>query len=242
MGPRVRGEQGRTAVFATAEYAMAYAGSRVITRSALVMLWLGWAWLVTGCTQTVRLPEAFPTPVTQKLPLRVGLYQDRPFRDYVHQGAPEMGRAWVVDLRAIHKTLFKTLLAAQFSELIEVDRLSGVASQPSGLEAIIEPQVQAFTLQTPSSSASPYYRVSVLYLLKIYSSQGELLGSWSVEGHGRGHPGWLQARQAVTEAVTQALRDVGAQIVIELAVQPAIRDALTAKQARDAGAAAVEGR
>jgi hypothetical protein len=235
MSPKLLDETMATQPFSQQTNAMAYATLRVIKRPVALLLFFGVVWLVSGCTQTVRLPEGFPTPVTQKLPLRIGLYQDRPFRDYVHQDASGTRKTWMVDLRPIHKTLFQTILGALFSELIEIERLPAITNQPSRFDAVIEPQVQAFTLQTPSASASPFYRVSAIYLLKVYSSQGELLGSWPVEGQGQGRSGWLKAGQGVAEAVTNALRDVGAQIVTELAEKPAIRDLLTAKQARDAG-------
>lgn len=195
------------------------------------MIFLVLPWLIGGCTQNVRPPETFPTPVIQQLPLRVGLYQDRLFRNYVHQAASEMGRAWVVDLESIHKTLFKTVLSALFSEVIELENRPGTYRQPSGLQAIIEPQIQTFSLQTPSGSASPFYRASVAYLLTIYSPQGEPLGSWPVQGQGKGRSSWMQARRAVTGAVTDALRDVGVQIATELSEKRAIRDLLGSSRA-----------
>jgi hypothetical protein len=210
---------------------------RLIHGKALVMILFALVWLTGGCTQTARPPETFPTPVIQALPLRVGLYQDRPFRDYVHQGASEIGGTWIIDLRPIHKTFFKTLLGALFSELIEVESGSETYPPVSQLEAIIEPQVQAFTLQNLSAAASSAYRVSVVYLLKIYSPQGELLGSWPVQGQGQGDAGWLQAGQAVTEAVTNALRDIGVQIATQLAETPEIKELLAANRAQETGVA-----
>jgi hypothetical protein len=224
-----------TKPFSPQTKAMAHTRLSLIKGRGALLLFLGLSWLVTGCPQTVRLPERFPTPVTEKLPLRIGLYQDRPFRDYVYRREPEAAKGWIVDMRPIHKTLFQTLLGPLVSELIEIERFPRIPRQAPKLDAIIEPEVQAFELQTPSASTSPFCRVSVTYLLRVYSPQGRLLASWPVEGQGQGRSGWLQAAQGVTEAVTNALRDLGAQIVVELGGRPTISALLADKRAKNAG-------
>lgn len=212
---------------------------RSITAQLLVMvIFVGLAWLTSGCTRTVRAPETFPTPVTEKLSLRIGLYQDHLFRDHVYHDASATSRTWVIDLRPIHRTLFKTLLSALFSELIEIEAPPGTALKSPRLDGIIEPQVQALTLQSPSASGTSSYRIALIYLLKVYSPQGELLGSWAVEGQGQGQSSWLQAGRAVTEALTNALRDIGAQIATALPERPAIKDLLALRQAQNAKTAA----
>ncbi len=134
-------------------------------------------------------------------------------------------------MRPIHRTFFQTILGALFSELVEIQRLTRTPEHPARVDAIIEPQVQAFTLQSPSAPGNATYRASVIYVLRIYAADGELLGSWPVEGQGKGRANWLQGNEGVTEAVSNALRDVAAQIVMGIADQPTISKLLVGRRA-----------
>lgn len=198
------------------------------------LIWL----LAAGCTRSVPIPSDFPTPVSERLPLRMGLYYDRLLRAYVYRKQTTDGTTWLVDLRPAHRPLFRQVFGEAFAQLREATDFAALTGAPGNLDAILAPQVEAFTLETPADSSSPFYQVTITYRIRLYSAKGEIITSWPIEGYGRGRAGWLQSGRAVKQATVQALRDVAAQIVIGIANSPGIAERLAAKQpkpTRDTG-------
>ena len=77
--------------------------------------------LLSGCMATRLTTEAqLPPPLIERLPIRVGIYYSREFREYVHRETRGT-LDYEINLGAAHVTNLDWLLKAMFAELVPVE-------------------------------------------------------------------------------------------------------------------------
>ncbi len=178
-----------------------------------------------GCSKTVAVQDAFPSPLVQALPLDVGLYYDQELLDFSHDDSEDSSK-WIVEFGEAHMQLFDQLFKTLFRQVILVDDLPPSASKSENLDAIIAPSIEDIAFATPEDSGFNFYEVSLRYRLALYNPSGELLNAWSVNGYGRSPSRQFKSSQAVSEATTIAMRDAAAQIAIGFQTRPEVQDLL----------------
>jgi hypothetical protein len=199
-----------------------------------VSLWLALAAsCLAGCSGEVRVPEALPPPLVERLPLRVALHVDPAFSGYVYREARPGDRDWSIDIGAANAAMLDTVAAALFSASQRVGSVATASSDMADVDAVLSPSVDAVEFSVPSQSATDYYAVWIRYKLDVYGRDGALVASWPVSAYGQSGGEGLSAVEAMQRATQLAVRDAAATVVTGFARQARIREALLANPGED---------
>ncbi len=187
---------------------------------------------LAGCTTTAVTVEAtFPErPVVEQLPMTVAVVYSDAFRNYtLKESIPQRGD-WEIDLGAAQLTLFRAMLPAIFTEVLERETLAAEA-EDSAVELILAPELLDMQFSIPFQTRSNFFEVWLKYEVQIYEKNGEtLVARYPLTGYGRTRDGFLDSAQvAIEQAAITALRDAGAFFAIEF---PRNQDQLAAARAR----------
>lgn len=189
-------------------------------RTALAALCLG---LTTACTATrLETRAQLPPPLLEQLPVRVGIYYSKEFREYKH--VETRGNIdYEVNLGPAHVTNLDWLLKAMFRELVPVDDPTRVAGITPPLAFVLEPKFEEYSFLTPKDVAGEAFIVTIRYLLTVYDGAGARVDSFTFTGYGRERAHTLASKEPLAVATQRAMRDAGAKIAVELTDQDSIR-------------------
>jgi hypothetical protein len=167
----------------------------------------------------------FPTPLIEPLPLTVGLHYDPALTDYNYTEELASDGSWSFTLGEANTKLFDGALTSLFEQTVRVDAAGGTGAPYDGLNAVIEPILEAFEFSLPSQSRSEQYSVWIRYRLNIYRPDGTLITGWPISAYGQSDARTFGKSAAMEQAAINALRDAYASIVIGFAKQPKIKAA-----------------
>jgi hypothetical protein len=189
-------------------------------RPALAALCVG---LLAACTATKLETKAqLPPPLIEKLPVRVGVYYSKEFREYVHKetrGTID----YEVNLGPAHVTNLDWLLKAMFREVVPVDDPARVGGITPPLAFVLEPRFEEYSFLTPKDVAGEAFIVTIRYLLTLYDGTGARVDSFTFTGYGREKAHTLASKEPLAIATQRAMRDAGAKIAVELTDQDSVR-------------------
>lgn len=191
-----------------------------IRRAALAATCLG---MLGACTSTKLDARAqLPPPLLEQLPVRVGIYYPKEFREYVHRES-RANIDYEVNLGPAHVTNLDWLLQAMFRDVVHVDDPTRVASVVPPLTLVLEPKFEEFSFLTPSDVAGEAFIVTIRYLLTLYDGAGARVDSFAFTGYGREKARALSSKEPLAMATQRAMRDGGAKVAVELTDQESVR-------------------
>jgi hypothetical protein len=189
-------------------------------RPALAALCLG---LLSACTTTKLETKAqLPPPLIEQLPVRVGVYYSKEFREYVHKET-RASIDYEVSLGPAHVTNLDWLLKAMFREVVPVDDPARIAGITPPLVFVLEPKFEEFSFLTPKDVAGEAFIVTIRYLLTLYDGSGARVDSFTFTGYGRERAHTLASKEPLAVATQRAMRDAGAKVAVELTDQESVR-------------------
>jgi len=179
--------------------------------------------LVAGCSATRLQPQAqLPAPLIDRLPVRVGIYYSKEFREYVHKET--RGQIdYEVTLGPAHVTNLNWLLQAMFAEVVPVEDPTRVIDLQPPLMFVLEPSFAEYSFLTPKDVAGDAFIVTIRYLLTVYDGNGGRMDTLTYTGYGREEARSLGSREPLQVATQRAMRDAGAKVAVELPEQDVIR-------------------
>jgi hypothetical protein len=189
--------------------------------------------LLGACSQSVVVKTDFPEPLVEPLPLKVGLHYDPELTDYTYTEDLPSDATWSFTLGDVNTKLFDGAFNALFEQTIQVDDTGGTGDPYDGLNAVIEPKLEAFEFSLPRQSRSEQYSVWIRYRLNVYTPDGTLITGWPVSAYGQSDSRAFGKNAAMGQAAINALRDAFASIVIGFAKEPQIKAALLPESADD---------
>ena len=179
--------------------------------------------LLSACTATkLETRAALPPPLLEQLPVRVGVYYSKEFREYVHRetrGTID----YEVNLGPAHVTNLDWLLKAMFREVVPVDDPSKAGSIRPPLVFVLEPKFEEFSFLTPKDVAGEAFIVTIRYMLTLYDGAGSRVDSFTFTGYGRERAHTLASKEPLAVATQRAMRDAGAKVAVELTDQESVR-------------------
>ena len=181
-----------------------------------------------GCSKTVPVRDAFPSPLIEALPLDVGLFYDQELLDFSHENNASSSK-WIVEFGSAHTELFDQLFKTLFRHVVLVEEIPSPTSESEDVDAIIAPSIEDIAFATPDFSGLDFYEVSLRYRVALYRPSGELINAWSINGYGRSPSRHFNSSQSVSEATTIAMRDAAAQLAIGFQARPEVKDLLGQK-------------
>lgn len=179
--------------------------------------------VLSACTSTeLETRAALPPPLLEQLPVRIGVYYSKEFREYVHKET-RASMDYSVNLGPAHVTNLDWLLGAMFREVVQVDDPGRIAAVSPPLTFVLEPRFEEYSFLTPKDVAGEAYIVTIRYLLTVYDGAGARVDSFAFTGYGREKAHALGNKEPLAVATQRAMRDAGAKIAVELTDQESIR-------------------
>ena len=166
-----------------------------------------------GSKVTVKDPT-IPAPLIDKLPLKVAGRYPENFEHFVHQERVIGKEKWSIDLGSSNQMLFTHLFGSMFSEY----QVIGADSDPSdlGVDALIEPSIDAFEFSVPNQSQSDEFAVWVRYRIKIFDMEGNQVANWPISAYGKAQTTLFGGDGALRRAAVLAMRDAAALIILQM--------------------------
>lgn len=196
--------------------------------------WLLATWLVivltalAGCGPSrVSVPQQFPVPLVERLPITMGIVLDETLLTYTHTEEIESKKVWHIELGSAQSVLFSNLLAGMFtaSEVVP-------GTIAPGVDAVLVPSIVEVQFSTPEQTRTEYFEVWIRYGLKLYRPDGTLIAEWPLTAYGQAHGqnyGTTASNSALQAAALSACRDAMAFFVVQFARIPAIADWLASR-------------
>jgi len=155
-----------------------------------------------------------PPPLTDKIPISVGLRIPANFSHFVHEESVFGREEWSIDLGDSNAVLFKQLFAYMFDRVLIV----GEKDDPTlmDIDALIEPTIDAFEFSTPGQSKTKAFAVWIRYRLKIFDHDGNLVSNWPVSAYGKSQTTAMNKSDALQRAAVLAMRDAAALMIMKL--------------------------
>ena len=166
-----------------------------------------------GAQVTVKNPT-IPEPLIDKLPLKVGARYPENFDHYIHEELVVGKEKWSIDLGAANKLLFSQLFSSMFTDFQVVD----AAADPNelGLDALIEPAIDAFEFSVPKQSQTEEFAVWIRYRIKIYDGDGNQIANWPISAYGKSQTTTFGGDEALRRAAVLAMRDAAALVIMQM--------------------------
>ena len=181
-------------------------------RKALTGLVL--AGLIAGCSSNVTLQApAIPVPLTERIPVSVGLRMPADFYSFVHQEEVYGREEWSIDLGNSNAKFFTQLFGHMFRDLKVLE--DGDDPQSFDIDALIEPSIDAFEFSVPNQSKTNSFAVWIRYRLKVYDRGGTLVSNWPVSAYGKSQTKSISNSDALQRAAVLAMRDAAALMIMK---------------------------
>jgi hypothetical protein len=170
---------------------------------------------VGGCSSHVTVNNpTIPDPLVEKIPLSVAVRYPPEFEHFVHQEQVIGKEKWTIDLGRSNKFLFTNLFRSMFTDLTVVEG----SEEPGdlGVDALIEPSIDAFEFSTPSQSQTQAFAVWIRYRIKVFDREGEQFANWPISAYGKSQTTMMGGDEALERAAVLAMRDAAALIVMQM--------------------------
>lgn len=177
---------------------------------------------LAGCDRALTVPNTFPEPLIEPLPLDVALVLTDEFANYHYREDIPGDTKWDIALGKANVALFDSVSRRLFRHTMRTaSRPSGSAA--SAFDAIIEPSITAFEFSLPSQSATKQYSVWIRYTVSVYRPDGSLLTAWKVSAYGESDSAALRPARSMEQATMLALRDAATTIAVDFAAEARAR-------------------
>ena len=186
-----------------------------------------------ACTPTIRLENEFPYPAIDPLPLHAAVIYSEEFQAYTYR-SPRGVDAVDVELGPSQVQLLERMLGGLFLELSRTETWP-TGDDSIGVDIVIAPSIERFTLHSPAFVSTSYYEVQIAYRLDLYTPAGQRVGGLPIQGYGRSPARWSGVTEPVRQATIRAMRDAAVQIVLQLPKQPALEQLLRERDPSDDG-------
>jgi hypothetical protein len=191
--------------------------------------------IMTGCASTVTMdPPTIPVPLLEKLPVSVGVRFPANFRDFQHNEKVLGTDEWTIRLGRSNEVLFTELFGYMFENV----SVLGPEDDPftMGLDAYIEPSIDAFEFSIPAQTRTNSFAVWIRYRIKVWDSNGDQIANWPIAAYGKSETAVLQGSAALQRAAVLAMRDAAALMIDKLDRETGV----SATRRRNPAATAVE--
>lgn len=181
--------------------------------------------ILTGCGGANVVVEGdFPEPLVEPLPLHMGVYYSKEFRDYSYEEKEDKRSVGDrITTGASQVKLFNRLFDKFFAQTTKLSKLP-TEEKPVQLNAVLAPEVEELQFTVPRDTRSKVFEVWMKYRMNLYSPRGELILDWPISAYGKTPVAFMKSRdQALEQAAIIALRDAGAHFTISFSRLPKLQ-------------------
>ncbi len=185
--------------------------------------------LLSGCSTNVTVDGDYPSALTRKQPLHVGLVMDDQFSHYQFESTDDKQLPVTMALGESQVKLFSRVFTDMF---ISTTTYNSPPAKNPGLDLLIVPVVEEVQLATPFETKLNVYEVWIKYKLKVLDGNGQPIADWLMSSYGKTQSRFLKSdEEALNQATISALRDAGARLVLEFHRVPEVKRWLASRQA-----------
>ncbi len=179
---------------------------------------------LNACTSTLVVDGDFPSPLISKLPYSVGVHYPENFKNYTYKEASKDRQKWIIIAGDAQTELFQTVLPGMFESVSQFDTLPPYEIPPD-VDMIISPTLTAFEYTLPTETSIKVYDIWLKYNIQVFSNQGSLIADYNMTAYGKTPVGGILSTNeaALNLAIVAALRDAGANLILDFAKVPEIR-------------------
>ena len=172
--------------------------------------------ILSGCggSKVTLNDPTIPDPLIDKLPIKVAGRYPESFEHFTHEELVIGKEKWTIDLGASNRILFDQLFGAMFSEYQAID--ADTNPQELGLDAFIEPTIDAFEFSVPNQSQTEEFAVWIRYRIKIYDGDGNQIANWPISAYGKSQTTTFGGDEALRRAAVLAMRDAAALVIMQM--------------------------
>jgi hypothetical protein len=168
-----------------------------------------------GCGSHVSVDDpTIPDPLIDKLPMKVGGRYPESFDHFVHEERIVGKEKWTIDLGASNRLLFTHLFSSMCTEYEVVDADTDI--RDLGLDALIEPSIDAFEFSVPKQSQTEEFAVWIRYRIKIFDGEGNQVANWPISAYGKSQTTFFTGDAALRRAAVLAMRDAAALVIMQM--------------------------
>lgn len=176
---------------------------------------------IGGCATEVALHNpTIPEPLVSPVPIKVGVRYPEAFQHFVHEEQVIGKEKWQIDLGRSNILLFNQLFSSLFGEMVVL----GADDDPvsAGVDALIEPSIDAFEFSVPEQSQTDAFAVWIRYRIRIFDRQGTQIANWPISAYGKSLTTMFGGDEALRRAAVLAMRDAAALIIMQMDRQSGI--------------------
>ena len=85
-----------------------------------------------------------------------------------------------------------------------------------GLDAFIEPSIDAFEFSVPHQSQTEEFAVWIRYRIKIYDGDGNQVANWPISAYGKSQTTMFSGDASLRHAAVLAMRDAAALVIMQM--------------------------
>lgn len=171
---------------------------------------------MAGCGGAqVRLHDpTIPAPLIAKLPMTVAARYPEVFDNFVHEEQVIGKEKWSIDLGKSNRLLFTQLFGSMFTDFSVI--ADDADPRDLGIDALIEPSIDAFEFSVPSQSQTDDFAVWIRYRIKIFDADGTQVANWPIAAYGKSQTTTFGGDEALQRAAVLAMRDAAALIIMQM--------------------------
>lgn len=173
-----------------------------------------------------------PKPLISKIPASIGLRMPAEFQDFVHEEEIIGREQWSIDLNNSNAALFEQLFGYMFEKVTIVEADADPAKL--GIDALIEPSIDAFEFSVPNQSKTESFAVWIRYRIKVFDEEGDQVANWPVSAYGKSQTTSMSGTQSLQRAAILAMRDAAALMIMKLDEATGITKIVEARNAMTA--------
>ena len=171
--------------------------------------------VLSGCGSNVTLSDpSIPEPLIDKLPMKVGGRYPEAFDHFVHEERVVGKEKWTIDLGASNRILFTQIFSSMFTDYQVIEGNTDV--RDLGLDAYIEPTIDAFEFSVPNQSQTDEFAVWIRYRIRIFDSEGNQVANWPISAYGKAQSSMFGGDASLRRAAVLAMRDAAALVIMQM--------------------------
>lgn len=189
------------------------------------------ALFLAGCSTQVALENpTIPSPLIDKLPMTVAARYPERFNNFVHEEQVIGKKKWTIDMGRANRLLFTKLFSSMFTDFSVVSQ--DADPKTLGVDAFIEPSIDAFEFSVPNQSQTDAFAVWIRYRIKIFDGDGTEVANWPISAYGKSLSSGMSNDDALRRAAVLAMRDAAALIILQMDKATGISALRDARQRR----------
>ena len=196
--------------------------------------WLTALVLLSACgAKQVIVKGEFPSPLMNRLQLTLGVWYMEEFanHEFFDESKSKKESDWIVKTGEAQVKMWDTLLSGMFENLVHLQAKPDPDTMNQMVDAVLIPHVEELQYAIPTHTHVKVYEIWLRYRFELVTTRGDPIAEWTMTAYGKTPTAFMQSDEAaVNLAAVMALRDAGANFVVNFTRVPDVQQWLQLKR------------